>query len=107
LPDEEIGDDDPNPVPMPKQFIAWNWSPEAMLADEEAKQELQKAIQSLPSSLKVVFLLRDVEELSTDEAAEALGISAGAIKVRLHRARLVLREQLSSYFAERVSGANS
>jgi len=106
LPNEEIEDDDPNPMPMPKQLIAWNWSPEALVTDEEAKQELQKAIQSLPSSLKAVFLLRDVEELSTEETAEALGISPGAVKVRLHRARLALRERLSSYFAERISGAN-
>jgi RNA polymerase sigma-70 factor (ECF subfamily) len=106
LPNEEIEDDDPDPMPMPKQLIAWNWSPEVIVTDEEAKQELQKAIQSLPSSLKAVFLLRDVEELSTEETAEALGISPGAVKVRLHRARLALREKLSSYFAERVSGAN-
>ena len=105
LPEEEAVDDDYQNIPMPKSMIEWNWSPEEMLTNNEAKNEVKKAIQSLPQSLKAVFLLRDIEELSTEETAEALGLSIGAVKVRLHRARLALREQLSTYFEERVSGA--
>jgi len=105
LPEEETSDDDTlHPVPMPKSIIAWEFSPEELLASREAKLEMQKAIQTLPASLQAVFLLRDIEELSTEETADALGLSQGAVKVRLHRARLTLRERLSTYFEERVSG---
>jgi RNA polymerase sigma-70 factor (ECF subfamily) len=73
------------------------------LTSAEINTELDKAINTLPPKLKVVFMLREVEGLSTQECAEILEISISATKVRLHRARLLLREQLATYFAELVT----
>jgi RNA polymerase sigma-70 factor (ECF subfamily) len=62
---------------------------------------LQKTIQGLPESFRTVFILRDVEGLSTEETADALGLSVPAVKSRLLRARLQLRERLTKYFKRR------
>jgi RNA polymerase sigma-70 factor (ECF subfamily) len=63
---------------------------------------MDEAISELPEALRIVFILRDLEGLSTAETGEVLGLSDGAVKTRLHRARLWLRERLSAYFAERM-----
>jgi RNA polymerase sigma-70 factor (ECF subfamily) len=68
---------------------------------QEARQYLDAAVEKLPHSLRVVFLLRDIENLSTLETAEVLGMSETAVKTRLSRARMRLRETLSGYFGER------
>ena len=88
---------------MPGLLNDWSQAPESITANTESIAEMERAIAELPDSLRTAFVLRDLEELSTEEAAETLGISAGALKVRLHRARLLLRERLSGYFAERVA----
>lgn len=90
------GDD----LPLPEKLIDWNTLPESLLTSEEAMSQIMAAIGTLNPTLRVVFILRDVEELSTEQTAEALGIQPGAVKVRLHRARLALREQLAGYFEE-------
>lgn len=89
-------------LPLPKSFVDWAATPERWQADREVSAEIDRAIAELPQSLRVVFLLRDIEGLSTEETAEALGLSEGATKVRLHRARLAMRERLSVYFSERL-----
>ena len=76
---------------------------EASPSVAEARAMLETAIQALPATLRPVFLLRDIEGLSGEETAEALGLNAGVVKVRLHRARLALRERLSAYFGERLA----
>lgn len=73
---------------LPQSFVEWH-TPEAMLVDTEGRANLEKAIEHLPDPLRVVFILRDINELSGAEAAEVLGISVGSLKVRLHRARLM------------------
>jgi RNA polymerase sigma-70 factor (ECF subfamily) len=70
-----------------------------MVLDGELKQVMEAAIAGLPPALRIVFIWRDLEGLSTQETAEVLAISESAVKVRLHRARLKLREALSGYFA--------
>lgn len=85
---------------MPENLASWDHVPDANLHNEEATREMQAAINSLPAILKAVFMLRDVEGLSTRETASILGISEAAAKVRLHRARLQLREKLANYFQE-------
>ncbi len=65
---------------------------------------MTRTIQGLPPSFRTVFVLRDVEGLSTEETADALDLSIPAVKSRLLRARLQLRERLSRYFQKRVSG---
>jgi RNA polymerase sigma-70 factor (ECF subfamily) len=87
---------------VPKQLFDWCCLPEEDFEDEEVRIELEDAIQELPESLKAVFIMRELEGLSTAETAVALELSKGAVKVRLHRARLWLRERLTPYFAARV-----
>lgn len=103
---EDDGDD--APALMPQSLVEWSLTPENRLLDGEARAALDAAIQTLPEKLRAVFLLRDIEGLSGEETAEALGLQVGAVKVRLHRARLALRERLAAYFGERlaVSGDN-
>ena len=69
----------------------------------ESKRHLDQAIRRLPEKLRVVFLLRDIEGLSIRETSETLGLTETAVKTRLLRARLNLREQLSSYYGERLN----
>ena len=65
-------------------------------ADVEVRELVRGSIDRLPETHRTVLMLRDIEELSTREAAELLGVSEGAVKVRLHRARLALREMLDA-----------
>ena len=88
---------------MPIQIVDWCCLPEQEIMTEETRQVLQDAALQLSSTNRAAFLLRDVEGLSTQEAAEALDISESALKVRLMRARLQLREALSDYFANRMA----
>jgi RNA polymerase sigma-70 factor (ECF subfamily) len=85
---------------VPRQLFDWCCLPEEDFESDEVRSELERAIGELPEALKAVFILRELEGLSTAETAEALDLSPGAVKVRLHRARLWLREQLTPYFAE-------
>jgi len=85
-------------LPMPENFVDWRAVPDDLLTSAEMRGQIDQAIETLKPALRAVFLLRDVEELSTEETAQALGISVGAVKVRLHRARLALREALAGYF---------
>jgi RNA polymerase sigma-70 factor (ECF subfamily) len=85
----------------PLQIIDWCCLPEEELLSEETREQLDGAVQKLPERLKVVFLLRDINDLSTHETAEILGLSDTAVKTRLSRARLRLREELSTYFGEK------
>jgi RNA polymerase sigma-70 factor (ECF subfamily) len=95
----DANDDDPalgfTPVVLP-----WRETPEDVIARQEIRELLEQAIAALPESLYTVFQLRDIEERSTAETAQIVGLSEAAVKVRLHRARLLLREKLSGYFGE-------
>lgn len=100
--DLELEDND-DTIQHPTQFTDWCCLPESELMDTEAKAYLETAIQKLPEKLKVVFLLRDIEGLSIRETSQALDLTETAVKTRLLRARLNLREQLSSYYGERMT----
>jgi RNA polymerase sigma-70 factor, ECF subfamily len=88
----------------PLQIVDWCCLPEEELLSAEGQKFLGEAAQELSHSLRMVFLLRDVEGLSTRETAEVLNISETAVKTRLSRARLQLREKLTSYYSERMKG---
>jgi RNA polymerase sigma-70 factor (ECF subfamily) len=81
-----------------REIAVWDNNPEERYSREEIREILDKAIQSLRPGFRTVFLLRDVEELSTEETAEALDLSIPAVKSRLLRARLQLREKLTRFF---------
>lgn len=88
---------------IPRQIVDWCCLPERELMSNETRQYLSDAIQTLSDANRVAFLLRDVEGLSTRETAEALDISESAVKVRLMRARMQLREELTGFFAQKMA----
>lgn len=81
-----------------REIAVWEENPEQRYSREELGTILDEAVQSLKPAFRTVFVLRDIEELSTEETAEALGISVPAVKSRLLRARLQLREKLTRFF---------
>jgi RNA polymerase sigma-70 factor, ECF subfamily len=83
---------------VPRDLADWAPDPEQNYTQTELGKILEKTIKGLPPGFKVVFELRDVQGLSTEDTAEALGLSVPAVKSRLLRARLQLRERLSRYF---------
>ncbi len=83
---------------MPREVEDWGPSPEQRFAQTELNRILSEAIEGLDTGFRIVFVLRDIEQLSTEETAQALGISVPAVKSRLLRARLKLREKLNEYF---------
>jgi RNA polymerase sigma-70 factor (ECF subfamily) len=80
---------------IPREFTDWKPNPEQQLTRTELEGILENAAKALPPTFRAVFFLRDVEELSTEETAKMLNLSTGAVKARLFRARLRLREDLS------------
>ena len=78
----------------------WSENTESLLFTKETRDVINKAVDLLPEKEKVVFLLRDVEGLSSEKAGEILDLTVPAVKSRLHRARLFLRKKLSNYFEE-------
>jgi RNA polymerase sigma-70 factor, ECF subfamily len=85
---------------LPRQLGDWDIDPSRQALSLELRQVMEAAVESLPPSLRVAFVLRDIQGLNTQEAAEALDITESALKVRLHRARLALRERLAGYLAD-------
>lgn len=81
-----------------REIAVWGDNPEEHYSREELGEILDKAIEGLKPSFRTVFVLRDIEEMSTEETAETLGISVPAVKSRLLRARLQLREKLTRQF---------
>lgn len=86
----------------PVQIVDWSSLPEDELMSSEARVYLDKAVENLTPNLRVVFVLRDIQGLNTQETAEVLNLSETAVKTRLSRARLRLREELTGYYGEKV-----
>lgn len=99
--DEQPEDEEGESEPI--QIVDWCCLPENELMGGESRKFLDQAVQRLSPALRSVFVLRDVEGLSVRDTAEALGISEAAVKTRLLRARLRLREDLSAYFGDRMA----
>ena len=80
-----------------RPFLLADWSatPERELLSGESRRVLEEAIDGLPAHYRAVLILKDVEELSSEEVAQIVGDSVAAVKTRLHRARMALREQLT------------
>ncbi len=99
--DEEKEDSEGQTEPV--EIVDWCCLPESEMMSAEARGFLDAAIQRLSPALSAVFVLRDIQGLSVRDTAETLNISEMAVKTRLLRARLKLREELSAYFGERLS----
>lgn len=86
--------------PQPAAEVADSWGdPSEAVEGQEIQAAIDRAVLGLPDTLRAAFVLRDIEGLSTREAARALGITESALKVRLHRARLAVRQALAPYVA--------
>ena len=108
LPTVSIDDADERETPI--NIADWSPGPVEQLLTQETQKAMDEAIEALPPEFKQVFILRDVEELSNSEVAEILDLSVAAVKSRLHRARLKVRNRLALYFSDtkssRAMGAN-
>ena len=100
--DEDIKTEDDS---LPREIADWSPNPEQQYSQSELREILSKTIQGLPPGFRTVFVLRDVEGLSTEETAAALDLSVPAVKSRLLRARLQLRDKLTRYFKRKGDDA--
>ena len=98
--DEEPAEDEQQKNFHPRQFADWRDLPNEILEHAEVRTAIMDALASLPEIYREIFVLRDMEHLSIAEAAEILGINVPVVKIRLHRARLMMREALSPTFAK-------
>jgi RNA polymerase sigma-70 factor (ECF subfamily) len=85
---------------LPREVADWAPNPEELYRASELRDILIKALEGLRPALRTVFVLRDIEGLSIDQTAEVLDLSPAAVKARLWRVRLQLRELLSEYFSK-------
>jgi RNA polymerase sigma-70 factor (ECF subfamily) len=90
---------------LPREVPDWSTDPSSDLMNEELSGVLTQHINELRPDNRIVFVLRDIHGLSTEDTAGILGLSVPAVKSRLHRARLYLRERLEDYFARGTSPA--
>ena len=88
-----------------REIAVWDQNPEDTYSQEELARILDEAVQSLKPAYRTVFILRDIEEMSIEETAEALGLSISAVKSRLLRARLQLRDKLTRQFKRKGDDA--
>jgi RNA polymerase sigma-70 factor (ECF subfamily) len=88
----------------PRSIQAWTDSPEDYYSREELRKLVEKEVMKLPVKYRVALMLRDLEELSTEEAAAALGLTAPGLKARVLRGRLILREAMAPYFSKAGAG---
>ena len=100
-PDQELSLDDLMPRPDAEgrkpEIPDWSGDAERALLDGELSARMESAIDKLPKDYKIVLVLRDVEGLSAEETAQAVGLSVPAVKSRLHRARVFVRRELADY----------
>ncbi len=82
----------------------WSALPDDVLLSDESRTIINGAIDRLPESMKTIVVMKDVEGYKNEEIADSLGISVPAVKSRLHRGRLILRQTLSEYFSKYAEG---
>ncbi len=91
--DQTVGDSGESALDLPD----YKYAPEHLMRQRELRQALQDAVDALPEDYRSVVVLRDLEDLSNEEVSKVLKLSVSAVKSRLHRGRLVLREKLAKY----------
>jgi RNA polymerase sigma-70 factor (ECF subfamily) len=91
----------------PKRIQVWNEDPESSYSREELRKLVENEVMKLPAKYRVAVILRDLEELSTTEAANALGLTVPGLKARVLRGRLMLRESMVTYFAKSNAGVKA
>jgi RNA polymerase sigma-70 factor, ECF subfamily len=106
--DREVSLDEPlglGEEEVKREIAVWEDNPEQRYSREEMQEILNEAVDGLKEDFRTVFVLRDIEEMSTEETAEVLKISIPAVKSRLLRARLALREKLTRKFKRKGEDA--
>jgi len=99
--------DEDNEEFRPRRIQSWLENPEDLYSREELRRLVETEVMKLPSKYRVALILRDLEELSSEEAANALGLTIPGLKARVLRGRLMLRESMVSYFAKSGAGVNA
>ena len=101
--DESTDEDSYSTLPHPEFIARWSSTPETLAQQAEVREQIESALTTLDEKYRIVFVLRDIEELSVRETAESLELSEAAVKVRLLRARLMMREQLTRAFGDETT----
>lgn len=96
-------DDSYSSLPHPDFIARWSATPETLAQQAEVREQIESALNALDDKYRVVFVLRDIEGLSVRETAETLDLTEGTVKVRLLRARLMLRERLTREFGDEAT----
>jgi RNA polymerase sigma-70 factor (ECF subfamily) len=97
LEQSQSGNEDAEALQLPD----WSTQPLKELLDAETNEIMAEGIQNLPEELRMVFISRDIQEKSNADVAEELGLTVAAVKSRLHRARILLRDRLNRYFTDK------
>ncbi|VAX18312.1 RNA polymerase sigma-70 factor [hydrothermal vent metagenome] len=87
---------------LPREIVDWSKNPFSQVSNDEIRAVLDQAISGLPDDKRVILVLKDVEGFSNIEISQMLGISVAAVKSRLHRARLYVRDIISQYFDDKL-----
>ena len=97
---ESTDEDSYSTLPHPEFIARWSASPETLVQQAEVREQVESALTTLDEKYRIVFVLRDIEGLSVRETAKALELTEATVKVRLLRARLMMREQLTRAFGD-------
>jgi RNA polymerase sigma-70 factor (ECF subfamily) len=103
-PEESLERDDSDETYRPKEFRAWSDDPEQSYAKAELKELVEEKVMKLPPKYRVVVMLKDIEQLSIEEVGSALGLGTAAVKSRVLRGRLMMREALAPHFTRSARG---
>ena len=98
--DESTDEDSYSTLPHPEFIARWSATPETLVQQAEVREQIESALTTLEEKYRIVFVLRDIEGLSVRETAESLELTEATVKVRLLRARLMIREQLTRAFGD-------
>jgi RNA polymerase sigma-70 factor (ECF subfamily) len=98
--DESTDEESYSTLPHPEFIARWSATPETLVQQAEVREQIESALTMLDEKYRIVFVLRDIEGLTVRETAEALELTEGTVKVRLLRARLMMREQLTRAFGD-------
>ena len=102
--EQTVSEEEVDQEPAIDYVYDWSTLPDDILLSEESRKILEYSIDSLPEAMRTVVIMKDVEGFSNEEIAQTMGLSVPAVKSRLHRGRLILRDQLADYFMKYNQG---
>ncbi len=102
--EQTVSEEEVDQEPAADYVYDWSTLPDEILLSEESRKILEHSIDSLPEAMRTVVVMKDVEGFSNEEIAHTLSLSVPAVKSRLHRGRLILRDELADYFRKYSQG---